>query len=178
MKRDRYIPDEVTKANRRHLRLNPNKAEQVFWYEIRNGSKLGCRFRRQVSIDSFIVDFYCHELRLVIELDGPVHETLPQPSPTRGGSFYFLYFFHKFFSFNCAHEAMRTIFRRGERRARSIESSSRRLPLLFASASARLGGLDRFPRRGCGRGRSSPAIARNVLLSADFPAEDLEGLCL
>ena len=74
MKRDRYSISEDIKANRRSLRSNPTKAEQVFWYEIRDGSKLGYKFRRQVSIDSFIVDFYCHTLQLIIELDGPVHE--------------------------------------------------------------------------------------------------------
>ena len=73
MLRDRYIPNEATKANRRHLRSTQTKAEEVFWYEIRN-SRTGYKFRRQVSIDNFIVDFYCHELRLVIELDGPIHE--------------------------------------------------------------------------------------------------------
>ena len=74
MQRDRYIASEEIKANRRSLRSNPTKAEQVFWYEIRDWNTLGCKFRRQVSIDSFIVDFYCHELRLIIELDGPIHE--------------------------------------------------------------------------------------------------------
>ena len=49
------------------------KAEQVLWQELR-GSKLGYKFRRQVSIGSFVVDFYCHELHLIIELDGPIHK--------------------------------------------------------------------------------------------------------
>jgi very-short-patch-repair endonuclease len=34
----------------------------------------GLKFRRQVPIDNYIVDFYCHELRLIIELDGLVHD--------------------------------------------------------------------------------------------------------
>ncbi len=73
MSRDRYVPDEVIKGRRRHLRFSQTKAEQVFWYEIRN-NKIGYKFRRQVSIESFIVDFYCHEARLIIELDGPIHD--------------------------------------------------------------------------------------------------------
>jgi very-short-patch-repair endonuclease len=39
---------------------------------------LGLKFRRQGPIDDFIVDFYCDELRLVIEIDGDVHETPAQ----------------------------------------------------------------------------------------------------
>ncbi len=34
----------------------------------------GLKFRRQVPIEHFIVDFYCHELRLIVELDGVVHD--------------------------------------------------------------------------------------------------------
>ena len=58
---------------RRKLRLNPTKAEEVLWKELRN-KKLGYKFRRQFQIDNYIVDFCCRELRLVIELDGPIHE--------------------------------------------------------------------------------------------------------
>jgi len=38
----------------------------------------GLKFRRQVPIDNYIVDFYCHELRLIVELDGVVHDDLKQ----------------------------------------------------------------------------------------------------
>ncbi len=55
------------------LRNNTTHSEYVLWQELRK-QKLGYKFRRQVSIGAFIVDFYCHELRLIIEVDGWVHE--------------------------------------------------------------------------------------------------------
>ena len=58
----------------RKMRKDPTKAENVLWQQLRN-KKLGGRiFRRQHPIDIFIVDFYCHSERLVIEVDGEVHQ--------------------------------------------------------------------------------------------------------
>ncbi|EKD66921.1 MAG: hypothetical protein ACD_48C00676G0002 [uncultured bacterium] len=57
---------------RKKLRKNSTKAEQVLWQEVR-AKKLGYKFRRQFQIGIYIVDFYCKELNLVIELDGPIH---------------------------------------------------------------------------------------------------------
>ncbi|MBP9732367.1 MAG: endonuclease domain-containing protein [Candidatus Magasanikbacteria bacterium] len=57
---------------RRKLRKNQTTAEHVLWQRLRRG-QLGVKFRRQCSIGSFIVDFYCHELKLIIELDGWIH---------------------------------------------------------------------------------------------------------
>jgi very-short-patch-repair endonuclease len=65
--------DEQKKKQRRMLRNNTTHSEYVLWQELRK-QKLGYKFRRQVSIGAFIVDFYCHELRLIIEVDGWVHE--------------------------------------------------------------------------------------------------------
>lgn len=47
--------------------------EVILWQEIRN-RKLGFQFHRQVPIKEYIVDFYCHELLLVIEIDGSTHD--------------------------------------------------------------------------------------------------------
>lgn len=57
---------------RRKLRKNQTTAEHVLWQRLRR-SQFGVKFRRQHSIQSFIVDFYCHELKLIIELDGWIH---------------------------------------------------------------------------------------------------------
>ncbi len=57
---------------RRKLRKNQTTAEYILWQRLRR-SQLGVKFRRQYSIGSFIVDFYCHELKLIIELDGWIH---------------------------------------------------------------------------------------------------------
>ncbi len=54
------------------MRHNPTPAEDLLWQHLRN-SQLGVRFRRQHSIDRYIVDFYCAEASLVIEVDGPIH---------------------------------------------------------------------------------------------------------
>lgn len=58
----------------RQLRRDMTLAEARLWSAIRNNS-LGYRIRRQHPLGPFIADFYCHEARLVIEVDGPIHET-------------------------------------------------------------------------------------------------------
>ena len=54
------------------LRETMTKAEQVLWEELRL-KKLGFKFRRQHPLGAYITDFYCHQLKLVIELDGEIH---------------------------------------------------------------------------------------------------------
>jgi len=55
------------------LRHNPAEAEEILWQKLRN-NQLGFRFRRQHPLKIFAVDFYCHYFRLVIELDGSIHQ--------------------------------------------------------------------------------------------------------
>src|SRR4051794_1903713 len=55
-------------------RKNPTLAENRLWLRFRNGGIGGFRFRRQHAIEPFIVDFYCPQARLVVEVDGPIHE--------------------------------------------------------------------------------------------------------
>lgn len=55
------------------LRQTMTKAEKELWEHIRN-KKLGKKFRRQHPIGNYIADFYCHECKLVIEVDGTVHD--------------------------------------------------------------------------------------------------------
>jgi very-short-patch-repair endonuclease len=57
----------------RDMRNNPTRAERALWERLRGRQVKGLRFRRQHSIDRFIVDFYCAEARLVIEVDGASH---------------------------------------------------------------------------------------------------------
>ncbi|HKV76222.1 MAG TPA: endonuclease domain-containing protein [Gemmatimonadales bacterium] len=57
----------------RRLRARGTEAEQRAWLILRNRRCLGLKIRRQVVIGGFVVDFYCSELRLVIELDGGIH---------------------------------------------------------------------------------------------------------
>src|SRR5450755_591674 len=59
----------------RKLRADATPAERVVWNLLRNRNLGGWRFRRQHVIAGFIADFYCPELKLVVELDGGIHET-------------------------------------------------------------------------------------------------------
>ena len=63
----------------RELRRNQTEAEKAAWYLLR-GRRLGAKFRRQCRIENWVVDFYCFERRLAVELDGGVHS---QPSQMR-----------------------------------------------------------------------------------------------
>jgi very-short-patch-repair endonuclease len=58
----------------RQLRNSPTPAEQTLWQAIRRQQVAGARFRRQHPVGPFILDFCCPEHRLVIELDGPIHD--------------------------------------------------------------------------------------------------------
>ena len=58
----------------KELRKNETKAERLLWWALRN-KQLGVKFRRQHPLYKFIADFYCHPLRLVIEVDGGVHNS-------------------------------------------------------------------------------------------------------
>jgi len=57
----------------RELRREMTPAEWRLWQEVR-ARKLGVRFRRQQIIAGFIVDFYCHQAALVVEVDGDIHD--------------------------------------------------------------------------------------------------------
>jgi very-short-patch-repair endonuclease len=54
------------------LRFRTTKHERILW-ECLKGRKMGVRFKRQHPISNFVADFYCHRLKLIIEVDGPSH---------------------------------------------------------------------------------------------------------
>lgn len=58
----------------KELRRNMTPAEKLLWAKLRTNRLGGYHFRRQQIIDGFVVDFYCHRLGLVIEIDGPIHQ--------------------------------------------------------------------------------------------------------
>ncbi|HWC73849.1 MAG TPA: endonuclease domain-containing protein [Gemmatimonadales bacterium] len=62
----------------RQLRLHPTPAERHAWTLLRNRRILGLKFRRQHVLHGFIVDFSCPSERIVIELEGKVHEAEAQ----------------------------------------------------------------------------------------------------
>ena len=71
--RTHNIPEQ--KELRRILRTNSTSAEATLWGLINNRQLLDTRWRRQFSIGQYILDFYCPELKIAIELDGSHHFT-------------------------------------------------------------------------------------------------------
>ena len=65
--------DKILESRRRDLRVKQTEAEKILWQKLRNRQINGFKFFRQYSIGKYIADFYCSELRLVIELDGSQH---------------------------------------------------------------------------------------------------------
>jgi very-short-patch-repair endonuclease len=59
---------------RRELRRKATSQEKLLWEKLRN-QKLGFRFKRQYSIGGYILDFYCAKKKLIVELDGEIHNT-------------------------------------------------------------------------------------------------------
>jgi very-short-patch-repair endonuclease len=55
------------------MRHNPTEAENALWQRLRDKG-IGAKFRRQHAIDRFIVDFYCAKSKLLIEVDGGIHD--------------------------------------------------------------------------------------------------------
>ena len=66
---------QIDNEKRKKLRNNLTRAEAILWRKIRNRQMLGVKFRRQFGIGSYVVDFYCTELKLIIEVDGATHYT-------------------------------------------------------------------------------------------------------
>ncbi|MCX6332700.1 MAG: DUF559 domain-containing protein [Bacteroidia bacterium] len=60
-------------GNRKSLRKNSTSAEATLWKLLKNKQLEGKKFRRQQSINNFIVDFSCHSDKIIIELDGDGH---------------------------------------------------------------------------------------------------------
>lgn len=67
----------------RQMRKEPTAAEHKLWQRIRGKQVLGYKFRRQHAFERFIVDFYCSETRLIVEVDGPTHEYTPDEDAIR-----------------------------------------------------------------------------------------------
>lgn len=74
MSRNKIIPyNPVLRDLARNLRKESTLSEILLWKEIKTKQILGYQFHRQVPIGNYIVDFFCHELFLAIEIDGISH---------------------------------------------------------------------------------------------------------
>src|SRR5688500_7182407 len=68
-----YGASELIFKRAEELRKFPTHAEVVIWGHLK-GNSLNVKFRRQHPLFLYIADFYCHSLKLVIEIDGSIHE--------------------------------------------------------------------------------------------------------
>lgn len=62
----------------KELRRNETEAEKLLWDKLKGNQIYGLKFRRQHPIQLFIADFYCHQIKLIIEIDGKYHLTKEQ----------------------------------------------------------------------------------------------------
>ncbi len=76
-KKKQKIPKDILE-NARKLRRSQTDAEQLLWGLLRNRSFLGKKFRRQHPVGRYILDFYCHEENLAVEIDGSQHKMKDQ----------------------------------------------------------------------------------------------------
>jgi very-short-patch-repair endonuclease len=67
----------------REFRKNPTPSEAILWQALRGKKLNGIKFRRQQPIGMFVVDFYAPALRLVVEVDGTVHQQQQEVDQTR-----------------------------------------------------------------------------------------------
>lgn len=58
----------------RNLRTNQTEAEKIVWSRLRNRQFMNLKFKRQVPIEGYVVDFLCQERGIIVELDGGQHE--------------------------------------------------------------------------------------------------------
>ncbi len=87
MRKEKIVTGQKISAEKRQraieLRQNMTPAERRLWNKLRANRLNGWHFRRQQIIEGFIVDFYCHQAGLVIEVDGPIHEQQKQADGER-----------------------------------------------------------------------------------------------
>jgi very-short-patch-repair endonuclease len=66
------------KDSRKYLRNHPTFTESILWKYLKGKQLCGYKFRRQYSVNKFILDFYCPKLKLAVEIDGITHENAHQ----------------------------------------------------------------------------------------------------
>jgi imidazole glycerol-phosphate synthase subunit HisF len=69
-----YGSQPITFKNARRLRKEMTEAEKILWGCLSKRQLNGARFRKQHPVGDYIADFYCHEFKLVVEVDGLIHE--------------------------------------------------------------------------------------------------------
>jgi len=90
------------KRRRRLLRRRMTTAEQTLWSKLRSRRLAAYRFQRQASIDQYIVDFYCVEKKLIIEIDGAVQGLSSKQSTIKTVSYFWSHVDFVFFDLQMA----------------------------------------------------------------------------
>jgi len=62
-----------TYDNAHYLRMAQTEAEEKLWQSLRNRKLMNLKFRRQHPFGKYVLDFYCHEVKLCVEADGSIH---------------------------------------------------------------------------------------------------------
>lgn len=73
-KRPKYHSPPGVRKRAKELRWPMTPAETALWERLKNKQLHGLKFRRQHPLHHFILDFYCHEHQLVVEVDGEIHQ--------------------------------------------------------------------------------------------------------
>ena len=82
-----YGAKPITFERAKIISKNMTEAEKVLWNKLRKNQLLGIKFRRQHPIDIYIADFYCHKAKLVIEIDGEIHNNQKEKDKSRTNEF-------------------------------------------------------------------------------------------
>ena len=85
--RKRIRTPAQTQQQARELRQEMTPAEKLLWSHLRNKQLNGLKFRRQHPLGPFVADFYCAERRLVVEIDGDIHDLQPERDAARTEQF-------------------------------------------------------------------------------------------
>ena len=83
MQRRPFRATKGVQQNAKELRQRQTAAEEIIWEALRNRQLDGLKFRRQHPIDGCVVDFYCAQARLVVEIDGSIHNSLKEQDEER-----------------------------------------------------------------------------------------------
>ncbi len=70
----KHFNRHTEKSKRRQLRRDQTLAEELVWRFLRNRRTKNFKFRRQYSVDKFVIDFYSPELKIAVEIDGDIHD--------------------------------------------------------------------------------------------------------
>lgn len=69
----RHQPPPVHRQRARDMRIDATHSEAMLWQQLRDRRMAGFKFRRQVPLNGYIIDFVCFEARMIVEVDGGQH---------------------------------------------------------------------------------------------------------